>query len=216
MTKILGGQVSYEDGIKSAVEYAPPRKVRVELHFEIAEDEQEQADARIHAVGNLAQAEVLRLLGQTVAAKEEPLSGAALALVENPGQTTRRPRRTQAQIAADEAAATEAARLAALEAGRQGKPGDAGDPAAFGAEATSQVQTAGDPAGFDFTSDPAKTEISDTSLNDACQAKASKLGSAEKIKALIGTFATDPTKQFSLREIPQAQRPDFLAKLEAL
>ena len=61
MSTVTGGVVSIEDGLKKPEEYAPARKVRVELHFDVAEDL--DAQAVIRAVSDLAQEEVTRQLG---------------------------------------------------------------------------------------------------------------------------------------------------------
>ncbi len=197
--------------------------MRVELHFE----------GPLTNQGDLASLEVDRLLNRkavTVPGLSLDALAASAPLAENVATAQKRTRRTKEQIAADEAAALEAQRVA------HGTPGV--DPAIVAAadadlraaqtatltftEQVKEVNAEADAAkpaadvNFDFSSEPAKVEISDSQLNDACQAAATKLGGADGIKKLIGTFATDPTKQFSLREIPQAQRPDFLEKLTAL
>ena len=63
---ITDGVVSFEDGVKASEEYAPAKKVRVELTFAVIEGEDgEEVLAR---VGDLARAQVARLLGKAPAA----------------------------------------------------------------------------------------------------------------------------------------------------
>lgn len=205
---ITHGVVSFEDGVKASEEYAPAKKVRVELSFTTPDGEDEAA--YVAHVGDIARAQVARLLNQ-----------ASSAAGEAPAPVATRTRRTKAQIAADEAAAKEA-----------GAPttGDAGG-----------VQTSGDPAAIedvgvdfedvvdvdasvvealpeeDFTIAPEVIEaISDADLNSHVQRKNGEIKDAKAIRELIGTYNSDPTKVFQLREIPAEKRREFLDKLAAL
>lgn len=246
MTQITGGSVAYEDGIKSHEEYAPARKVRVELHFDLSAGDAQSEQAEIEAIGAVAKAEVCRLLGKPVPSAIDALAGKEFVsgLKLNVGDPTPPPaetgkpprvRRTKEQIAADEAAAKKAeevlqaadpaaivekpARTPLTDAlGPDGK-GINFDPLS-GVQAAEKdngsVEPSTDPADLDFSSEPESTPITDADLNAACQRKAGQLESAQKIKELVGTFNPDPTRQFNLREIPAVQRADFLAKLEAL
>jgi len=241
MTKILGGSVAFEDLNKGADGY-PTQKARVELSFELPADYDPTSDTACQDVavaGLLAQREVARLLGRKVVEAEEPLHPAVLAMIEPAGHTeqTRRPRRTKAQMEADALEAQRQAHLskdpAAIQEADQGlKDAQSAEPdSATSASATpastasaeeipglsgsSEPSSAG-PADMDFSSEPETAAVTDADLNAACQKRAQALGGADKIKTLIGKFAPDPTKPFNLREIPAAQRPDFLAKLEAL
>lgn len=68
MGKITGGVVAIEDGTKKTEEYTPPRKVRVELRFDVAEGG--DADKMLTEVGEKVNAKVAELLGmKPVAAK---------------------------------------------------------------------------------------------------------------------------------------------------
>jgi hypothetical protein len=88
---VTGGVVSIEDGKKAAEEYAPARKVRVELHFSVPEgcDSEEFLDY----TAEVADALVQELLGRQpprVAAKNTEKSASGVpqqaALVENKTQ----------------------------------------------------------------------------------------------------------------------------------
>jgi hypothetical protein len=66
MTKyITGGVVRFEDGVKSAEEYSPPRKAAVELRFSLPEGDLGGVDA-LAEVSAIAVAKVAELLGGKV------------------------------------------------------------------------------------------------------------------------------------------------------
>ncbi len=217
ITTVTGGVVSVEDGTKAAEEYSPARKVRVELHFAVPEGG--SAAPVLDAVSTLAAEKVDQLLGRRAA----PLS--ASSTVTLPGSESQDPpktrtRRTAAQIAADEALKK------ADPAVDPTLPLD--DPSAVGDEdifvSTAQPE---DPAGG-FAADPSAiveddlttagpvTTITDDDLNAAVQKRNAELKAPPVIRELIGSFAPDRSKPFSLSQIPQAQRQDFLDKLAAL
>lgn len=199
--------VSVEDGVKPAEDYAPARKVKVELtsdcfnHDELA--------GRAEVLGQLASQQVATLLGRTVATA-----------AETPAQTTTRTRRTKEQIAADKAAEEAAAKAAAAGAATGGDvsmdditlPPGSSD----GASAGSDTSSTGDDISFDLdVTEPVK-EITDVDLNNAVQAKNKEINNPGKIKELIATYRTDPAKPFNLTSIAQTQRQEFLDKLAAL
>ncbi len=144
-------------------------------------------------------------------------------------EPAKRARRTQNQIAEDAAAAE-----AAKKAGTKPAPVNTAalpDPAAIGDEAAVvdpekaafdasivvDEKPATDPADISFDIEPEGEEITDAKLNEACTKRnADAPGILPKIRELIKTFNPDPTKVFQLREIPQAQRQDFLNKLAEL
>lgn len=77
---IRGGTISYEDGVKAAQEYAPAKKVKVELHFDVLEGE--DADEVMATVGMKARAKVYELLGivekkKTTTVKKPPAAPGA-------------------------------------------------------------------------------------------------------------------------------------------
>lgn len=64
---LTGGQVSVEDGIKKPEEYAPPRKVRVEIHFAVP-DGSDEGQRILDDAGRIADNKVNELLGRKPAA----------------------------------------------------------------------------------------------------------------------------------------------------
>jgi len=225
VTQITGGLVSVEDGVKSAVEYQPPRKVRVDLHFSVAEGDDAAAGDTLQLAGTLAARQVDRLLGRgTNEAATAPLAQAS---AEQPAaETQRRKRRTAAEIAADEAAAAAAAagNSPTISSGSQGSGaegnggappnGGGGEPQTSGAPAAQDTPPA---SGDEWASDTATADVSDAELNAACSTTAERLGDPSKVRDTIQSFNTKPAgEKFKVTEIPQAQRATFLAKLAAL
>lgn len=68
----------------------------------------------------------------------------------------------------------------------------------------------------DVIEDEPVAEVTDAELQSAVQRKNGELKAPDLIRALIAGYNPDPTKQFTLREIPQAQRAEFIDKLAAL
>lgn len=205
---IDGGTISFEDGKKPAEEYAPARKVRVEFTFSTFEQgTDEEADRIIRVVGDRAKAEVGRLLGVTqISQAAQTVEGQLAASVAATAPTTTRKRAPKVEEAASPPADT------------AGAPGaDAKSPEAPAAEASPTA-----PGGGDEWGSPATEEIADKALTDAASKHSERLGAlgdtnaVTRIRKLIGTFNPDETKQFSLTQLPQAQRADFLAKIAGL
>jgi len=184
---VTGGTIAVEDGTKAAEEYTPARKVRVELRFDI-EDEKNPVNV-ISYVSTLASDEVDRLLGRIKAA--------------------------QSTVDPDE---LHPAALALVEPPKSRTRKPKAEPP----ETPSTPDTATEPdassAEGDDWDEPVTTVITvtDAELNAAATAKNATLKAPPKIKALIGEFNPDPTKQFSLSQIPQNQRKLFLERLDAL
>lgn len=207
--QISGGVISVEDGTKKAEEYAPPRKVRIELHFDVPAD----ADATKHidAVSALAQAKLKALLMGTVAATE-------VLAVHTPAKAETKAGKSDKDKLAEAAGLAPAADKTAPKAPRGGaKAKEKPEPAAqtnFDDLTTSDpVKPAEDPD--DLTISPA-AEITDADLNHEVQVKNGEIANPKAIKTLIGSYNPDPTKQFTLREIKATDRVDFVAKLKAL
>lgn len=201
-------KVSIADGLKAREEYAPPKKAEVTITAAVAEG-QDGAVALAY-ITTLAKAKVAEILGQNPAAT----GNAPGALATSPqqaaadvAQTQRRPRRTQAQIAADNAAAgpSEPAADSSVTSGETVADASTG-------EHEAQDTTGSAETGDDWAS-PTDVVISDAELNAACSAAAQKLGSPDKVRGLIGKF-TGPGG--SLKSLPAGQRKDFLAQLNAL
>lgn len=193
--KVSGGVVSYEDGTKKAEEYAPPRKVRVELRFDL--DEGEDTDGVLAKVSALAQARVHALLtgdpGKTKPPKAEVEAPAPAEPANKPAG--RRPSKTE-----------------------QGKPEPIQSKASLN-DPEPPAQTAADAAVSidEFVVEDAPKEVTDTELREAMTRKAAEIGGAVPIKALVGKYRPDGhTGQFASNQIPQAKRQAFLTDLKGL
>lgn len=222
MAQVTGGLVSIEDGLKKAEEYAPPRKVRVELSFAVSENEHfgeifaivsEAATNRVHS-----------LLHGTPLVAVQPVAETPAA-----GEPARRVRRTKAQIEADEAA-RKAGASPSGESG-EGQTSDE-DPTAneenvihlpdeTPAEDDFDIEPAAEaPAeeSFDIEPEPATggDPITDADLNSAVQKKNAEIANPNAIRGLIGGYNPDPKQAFQLRQIPADKRAEFLTKLAAL
>lgn len=197
-TIISGGLVSIEDGIKKNEEYAPPRKVRVELRFDIPEGE--DAQSILDATAVLAQKKVSELLGKSAA----PTRGATAA-------------EAAAKPVVDTAARDEAKRAFAAGELAPAKPPAAKKKVPAPAEA---VELPGEPAAksaddlSDILGDDAKP-ITDADLTSAVTKKQATLKNGPKIRDLIQTFAPDD-KKIQLSQIAAARRQEFLTKLDRL
>lgn len=235
---VSGGLVSVEDGIKAAEEYAPARKVRIELKFDVAEGADgaealdivlDMANARLdQQLGRKPRTGRVVEVGGSRPGDNPSTQGTAEAAVDE-ANAGKRTRRTKAQIEADNAAA------AARTADPAAITDDAvpqSDPAAIQDDATTSEptgsaggeQTSADPAAIEDWDVPAEpvSNVTDADLNAAVQKRNGELqatlgdAAPPKIRALIGSFNPDPTKPFNLRQIPADQRPAFLEKLKAL
>lgn len=225
MAQVISGLVSVEDGKKAAEEYAPARKVRVDLSFSVGEGE--DYATVFDMVSKAASNRVHALLHGTVIASV--LDGAPGEPGPTPAAT--RTRRTKAQIEADKAAQGNVDPAAVSEDPTAGEEpvihlGDASvveDPASIGS--AGGAQTSADPAAVDGAemvdewdvppAEPAK-EITDADLNSAVQKRNGELKNPQLIRDLIGSYNPDKSKPFQLRQIPAAERQGFLDKLTAL
>lgn len=208
--KITGGLVSFEDGIKAKEEYAPARKARVELRFDVTEGEEHGPILNLaHAQ---AVAKVQEMLGQKAAAAVKAASQPAatppaLAETAKPAAVKKTTAKTVGKTKAD--LEKEMLEAAACPSEAPSLPAD-GD----GDDIEADDDNLDDVLG-EAPPDP----ITDKQLSDACVAKADKMKSVagwepKKIRSLIEEFTGAPGKHN--REIPAAQRPDFLKRLEAL
>lgn len=231
-SQITGGTIAFEDGVKAAEEYAPPKKAKVELSFAVAEGaDMARAQTIIDHVAFLAQSKVCEMIGKKAPSVVTDPSHIVEAL-------TTAPIVTGAQVAAD---------LAKERKTRKSKVDlavnfvdEKVDPAAI-------VDTQPDPAAIvddaavvddeplmledvialpdasavvdeDWNvTDEAAPEITDLDMGNATTKRNGELGDPKLIRDLIATFNPDPSKPaFQLRQIPQAQRQDYLDKLAAL
>lgn len=213
---ITGGTISYEHGIKSAQDYEPPKKAKVELRFDIAEDlkvDAEAVEAYVSKVAAAAKAKVYEMLGGAASAKAAPKAAAAASAAMEAVKDVS----VAKEIAAPKGKTKkdlEAEQNAALKAHAEAnKPKP--DPASMEDLATvPPAAKVADP--MDELTTVAADPISDATLNKAVQVKHQETGDAVAIRAVISTFNPDPTKQFTLAQIPQAERQTFLDKLAEL
>lgn len=210
--KIIGGVVSYEDGVKTVEgdQFSPTRKVRVELNFSL--DDSEKSDTAIAAVLDQAQAFVngkLNLKVPTAAARSsakpatdpKPAAGKSDKdkLAEKAGLPT-------TDLTADGKKATGPKR-----------PSKPVDDALNEEEPKPEAVKEGDGLEelFEQGAEPAK-EITDADLNHAVQTKNREIANPAAIKKLVASYNPDPAKNFTLREIPQEKRAEFTDKLDKL
>lgn len=197
------GTVSIEDANPPPADYTPARKVNVQVTFNGTDPA--ALESNLARAATFASVKVAELLGRTPA----PLSAAPA----EDGATsvrTRKARSTAATSATAEPIADESAEVAAARARiiDEGRELITEDPFAVGGQTVEEDA-------FDIgTVQPA--EVTDADLNAAIQKKNGEINDPTKIRTLIATFNPDPTKAFQVREIVQAQRPDFIAKLEKL
>lgn len=195
MSVVTHGVVSIEDGTKSPVEYQPPRKVRVELHFDVIEGQ--DADVALAQVSAIADARVKALLGQTTEAPRatppapkaaEPKAAEPATAPKRAGARSEKPKPIEVKLT-DEPKA---------------------DPAAVSAEVIEDD--------FSAPADPVVTDsITDAELHSAAQKKNGDLKNPKAIRELVAKFRPAGKEgTFQLIEIPQAKRAEFLKQLSAL
>jgi hypothetical protein len=211
---ITGGSVTIEDGVKSSVEYQPPRKVSVTLRFDTAPDGSDDAQAALDHASEMARRKVYEMLAQGPSDKDKR-AAAALGTTAN---------MAAAPVAEVKPAAKAGPRTKAEKAGEDKvtlvdpKQSDIEDftskPAVEEAKAAVVVED------DEFSAAPA--EITDADLNKIAQNAVIRLNEAGvetpqvKIREIVATYNPDTTKAFQMKQIPQAQRADFKAKVEAL
>ena len=236
---ITGGTVSVEDCKKHDgypdPQFAPTRKVRVELIFVVPEDSDE-GQRYLDAVATQADGKVTEMLGKKTAARSATTSASAPAAsapapaagTSEPGSKAAREAELLAAGATPETlgrgtqapAPTAAGPKRAKKAGTTETPPPAPPaPAADPDELTPSTAAAPADDLNDLLGAPAKVEpVSDLELNTAIQKKNATLKSPPTIRKLVQTFNPDPAKfpQIVVAQIPQYRRHEFLQQLEAL
>lgn len=213
--KIIGGIVSYEDGVKTVEgdQFSPTRKVRVELNFSL--DDGEKSETAIATVLDQAQSFVmgkLNLKAPTAAAR----STAKPASDPKPAATGKSDKEKLAEangVGSDAQAKIDAA--AAKKAAGPKRPAAKPADDALGEETPPAAK---EEDGLDelFDATEAPKEITDADLNHAVQTKNRAVANPKAIKALVATYNPDETKAFTLREIPAGKRAEFVEKLEKI
>jgi hypothetical protein len=204
MTNITGGLVSIEDGKKAAEEFAPARKVRIELKFDIPEgDETERV---LDAVIALAQSRV----ASTIAGTKAKAPTAAPKPVE-PKPDAPATGKTKADLEAEMLAA----------ASKPKKPPSAAakpkDDEVLGSEPTVvEAEKPAEDSLDDVLGDPAPAkDITDADLTSAITKKNAEIKAPAKIRDLITKY-TPEGKAPSAALIPKEKRSEFLDGLSKL
>ena len=217
-------QVTFGNGIKRE-EYGPLKKAEVSIIAIV--NTGEDGVIALNYISSIAQdkvREMLTIQGQPAAAAAEPSStetatALGAAVVGEGEQPEKRTRRTKAEM--------EAARAAEASTGSA-----AAEPAATAASETQAVDTtsttsaasAGEANEWEAAA-PAEVTITDQELNHTCSVTAERTSKPLAVREVIKLFnpggdAFDPDKpggrKFSIADIPQNQRADFIAKLKAL
>lgn len=204
---ITGGLVSIEDGVKKAEEYAPPRKVRVELKFDVAEGQ--DAEAITRGVSAMASNQVAELLGSKPLISNVVVATAAAAEPEKRGPG--RPSTKKPAAAETPATITTPSQVV-----------DVTNAAAVVDTPAETIIVTDPPAGDELDAILGLTvaevvkEITDAELNAAVQKKNAALQDPPMIRDLITKFQPDPAKPTLLANIAQDQRAAFLTDLEKL
>lgn len=207
---VSGGLVSIEDGDKKSEEYAPARKVRVELKFDIEPGIDGQD--RLEVVAAIADAQVNTLLkrpgakslykgvtDQNSAQQEAAIKEGSPAKVEKPIKALKAPKGEKS----DKEKLAEAAGVAGA------------DTTIINSPARAPVEDELD--GFLNGGEAAAEPISDKSMLDAIKAVNTSAKMAPRIKEVIFAFCPREDKAgFRVSDIAQEHRPRFLEKLKEL
>ena len=198
---ITGGLVAFEDGVKSNEEYAPAKKARVELRFDVPEDFPGSAEEALDGAMKLAQAKVAEMLGQKKATARAATPAATVAPAASGA--------AESTLTKDDLAKAAGVSKADEKKAAKKAPAAAKAPEAPKGDDLSEFDV---PAG----GAAAPAAITDADLNAEIQKKNAALKDPPKIRALVATFNPKPGEPFSAKEIAQEQRADFVAKLKAL
>jgi hypothetical protein len=225
---ITGGIVSVEDGIKAKEEFAPARKARVELHFDVPEGGDH--NAHVSGVVDVAKAHLHRILNTTA-----PVA-AHVAAVPQPATPAAEPAKPETAAAkkkrlAAEAAAKPAGEKTKADLEREHLESLGGKPAAVAKtddellEDEPEITAAGQTVApveeddlNDLLGEATPTPITDLELANAVQKKNAERKEADlnwapaKIRDVIATYSGGKR----VNDIPAAKRAEFLKKIEAL
>lgn len=194
MSNITGGMIAVEDGRKEGDQYAPTRKVRVELTFDV-KDGQDATEVLDH-VGATAAARVKSILFGTA-----PVAVAAPAPTPAPisADSAEKPTRTRRTKAEMEAA--RAAEVTPLPAVAPFHP--ASDPSAIVDDGGAAAPVQADP-GLDITDRGLLTTVTDINA---------RVKNAPAITRIIMKYCPKDGIAPSLKRIPTEQRVAFLTEL---
>lgn len=192
-TSITGGVVSIEDGTKKTEEYAPARKVRVELTFVVSEGS-DDAVRILDQTAALADQKVKELLGAKPRSDKDKLAAAAGLPTEDLESARTKPAKVAPKTPSK-------AKLEPVQT-------DLEDALLEADNEESLDDLLGDAS-------VAAVKVTDAELNAAVRKRNEALKAPAKIRDLIATYGT-ADKKITLAEIPQPKRQEFLAKLGAL
>lgn len=189
---ITNGMVAFEDGTKAVEEYAPARKVRVELHFTV--DEGMDYGVFLDDAAIAARAKVEELLGKKSTAFMKGEAAIKAAVAEN-------------------RAAIDALVAEKKKPGRKPKAAVEDDTDAIGGDA-SKGEPADQITGGLEDAEPAQTvNLSDKGLYDVVKAVNAKIRKPAEITAIVGKYCPNDGVPPSVRRIPEGKRTAFLADL---
>ena len=231
-------QVTFGNGIKRE-EYGPLKKAEVSIVAIVGTGE--DGVVALNYITKIAQAKVREMLtiqGQPAAAAAEPSPAEATArsteavVVGEGEQPERRTRRTKAEMEAARAAeAGQASSASATSVSQTSQPETASAPTTGSSPAepaTPAAASSAEPSQeneWDVGGAETVATITDQELNHTCSVTAERTSKPLAVREVIKLFnpggdAFDPDKpggrKFSIADIPQNQRADFIAKLKAL
>lgn len=215
---ITSGTIAIEDGTKAKEEFAPARKVKVELSFSVPEGQ--DGAAYMQGVARIAETKVQEMLGRVaakvVAAAADPKPvEVAKTEVETPAQKKKREAaeaKAAAAAAPKEKTKADLAREAGLPAGDDELLEDEPTITAAGKVVADEDDLT------DLLGDAPLVVVTDKQLGEAAQRKNGTAKAADpnwapvKIRELIAKFSTDKT----INNIPAEKREQFLKELDAL
>lgn len=211
---INGGTISVEDGIKAKEEFAPARKVKVELSFSVPEGA--DGAAFMHGVARVADAKVASMLGRTAPAETvAPKAETPMPVAPKAETAAAKKKREAAEAEANKPAEKTKADLERemLEAAG----GDKTDARAAVVDEDDLSDVLGDAA-------PQARVISDKELGEIAgkinAKKKAELGdkwAPAKIREVVATFTGKKLSDVpKITEVPADKRVEFVAALEAL
>lgn len=223
---VTSGTVSFEDAVKVNTggdpQYWPTRRAKVELTFDVFESQ--DGDEVLDRISARCRSKAREMLGEASAAAITAATAPATPPAVEAEKPTRT-RRTQAQIAADEAAKASPT-TSSVSQGSDASPQPSADaaptaaspsPAAPAAEAATASAASGDD---EWDVGDAPPEVSDADLNAACSATAERIKNPVAVRETIAKFAPKDLPEGTKWKITQlegaAARTLFLDALKAL
>lgn len=187
---ITSGIVSYEDGRKAPEEFAPARKVRVELHFAF-EPGVETIDDRLTSIAEMARKKVYELLGISA-----PVGAAPVATPVAPAAPRTRAKKAEplppvASFSDPLSGALENPQAGAKTSGETLFPEDVSN----------------DPV-------PQKVVLSDKAMYDAVLAVNARISKPAEIVAIVAKYCPQDGVPPSLKRVPEDKRENCLKEIQ--